>query len=174
VSDGKVTSERLKAAARRALTVLDGPSESASDATAVVAQWPEAVAALTPSEREERVRRGADTVLLDTLDDAGRRQTRGFLRVVLRVPVGHPEGQAYGAFVELDREGYAALKRAHQMKEPTRVWARLANRFPLLEEAFDSEVLVEEDGSERRARVVEARHRLLVDGPEVGPLGRSR
>lgn len=164
-----VTSAELKAAARRALAVLgDAPARAE---TALSATWPEPVLALPEGERVRRVRRGADTVLLDEIDPetGARRGARGFVRAVLRVPLDHPEGQIYGVFVEVNRQAYQALRRAYDEKESVEVWGTLATRLPLLEAAYASEVLVREDGSDRRPRIVEVRHRLLADGPAIGP-----
>lgn len=166
-----VTARELKAAARRALTVLSdsGPSE-ASERTALSAAWPDPVLELSPDERTQRVRRGADTVLLDEIDEGGRRRpARGFVRGVLRVPLDHPDAQVYGVFVEVTREGYAELKAAYKSHEPVSVWGTLATRLPLLEDAYGSEVCISEDGSDRRPIVIAARHPLLIDGPRIGP-----
>ena len=134
---------------------------------AVSARWPEPVLQLDDDERARRVRTGADSVMLDD-ERAGGRVTRGFVRAVLRVPLGHPKASVYGVFVEVDRSAYQALKAAHQQKQPVRVWGRLATRLPYLDEAFDAEVELLEDGSELRARVVGTHSPLLRDGPPVG------
>lgn len=135
--------------------------------TALSARWPEPVLALSDEERGRRVRVGQDTVLFDEIV-GDKRTTRGFVRAVLKVPLGHPRASVYGVFVEVDRESYVRLQKAHKQKEPARVWGRLATRLPYLEEAFGSDVEILEDGSELRARVTAARHRLILEGPPVG------
>jgi hypothetical protein len=154
----------LKAAARRALPIVgDAPTH------AVTARFPDDVALLDDDERARRVRAGADSILLDDKDGIGRKTTRGFVRVAMRVPVGDPRGQLYGVFVEVDKSAYRALQDAFRSKSEVRVWGTLANRLPLLEGAFGSRVEIVEDGSDLRARVVAADHALLVRGPVVGP-----
>lgn len=164
----RLSPEALKAEVQRLLYATGEPLAAAGE-TALSARWPEPVLALSPSEREARVRCGSDTVLLED-QEAGR---RGFVRAVLRVPLeqqqGQEQGQVYGVFIEVDREGYLALKRAFAAKEPARVWGRLATRLPLLEDAYESELEILEDGSELRTRVVGARHPSIAYGPEVGP-----
>lgn len=135
---------------------------------AVAARWPEPVLSLSEAERAQRVRAGAESVMLDELDD-GARRTRGFVRAVLKVPLGHPRAQTFGVFVEVDRRAYETLRRAHQSGEPTRVWGTLATRLPYLEAAYGAAVEILEDGSEQRPRVVDTRSALLRDGPTVGP-----
>jgi hypothetical protein len=159
-----VTAERLKAAARTALPIIEE-----IERTALSARWPDPVLKLSPTDRKARVREGAETVLLDEIDDEGRRRTRGFVRAVLRVPVGQKDGAVYGVFVEVEREQYAELQTAFREKRAGRVKGKLATRLPLLEDAYGSAVEIEEDGSEQRARVVAAKHTLLVEGPTVGP-----
>lgn len=135
---------------------------------ALAARWPEPVLSLSAAERRARVRAGAESVMLD--EPAGdTRTTRGFVRAVLRVPLGHPRAQAYGVFVEVDRAGYEALRRAHRTGVATRVWGTLATRLPYLEAAYGAAVEIIEDGSELRPRVVDARSELLRAGPPVGP-----
>ncbi|MCC7071555.1 MAG: DUF2199 domain-containing protein [Deltaproteobacteria bacterium] len=135
---------------------------------ALAARWPEPVLSLSEQERARRVRAGAESVMLD--ERAGdARTTRGFVRAVLRVPLGHPRAQAYGVFVEVDRAGYEALRRAHRTGVPARVWGTLATRLPYLEDAYGTAVQIMEDGSELRPRVVDARSALLREGPPVGP-----
>jgi hypothetical protein len=95
--------------------------------------------------------------------------TRGFVRSVLTVPLGHEDAAKYGVFVEVDRAAYRELQRAYRSKAAVRVWGRLATKLPHLEEAYGAEVEIVEDGSERRPRIVAARHAILVDGPAVGP-----
>ena len=163
----RTSAASVREAARRALKVLDG--REPDEQHAVSAVWPDAIAALPAAERERRVRKGADTLLLDDVDERGARHTRGFVRVVLRVPVGREDGAVYGVFVEVDRDGYSTLQQAYKTRTAARVWGTLANRLPLLEDAFETRVLVEEDGSDRRARVVEAEHEVLRAGPEIGP-----
>ena len=135
--------------------------------TALRARWPEPVLSLSDEDRQKRVRVGGDSVMLDETDGT-RRVTRGFVRAVLRVPLGHPMASVYGVFVEVDKLAYQAIKGAHSAHAPARVWGKLATRLPLLEDAFDTEVELLEDGSELRARVVAAKSPLLVDGPLVG------
>ena len=135
------------------------------DRTALQARWPEPVMALSDDERQKRVRAGTDTVLFD---DDGRK--RGFVRAVLTVPLNHPKASVYGVFVEVDRVAYEALKKAHVTKTPVTVRAKLATRLPYLEEAMGTEVEIVEDGSDRRCRVVSARHKLILEGPPVGAL----
>lgn len=152
---------------RRLPIVVDEQRGERDERTALQARWPEPVLALSDEERGLRVRVGQDTVLLDEI--AGdKRTTRGFVRAVLKVPLGHPRASVYGVFVEVDRPAYVQLQRAHKQKEPARVWGRLATRLPYLEDAFGSEVEILEDGSDLRARVVAARHQLLLEGPPVG------
>jgi hypothetical protein len=144
------------------------------DETALNARWPEAVLVLSDDERKLRVRQGLDSVLLDDVQQDGSRVTRGFIKAVLRVPFVSPNGRVYGVFVEVDRAGYAALQRAFKDKLQTRVKGRLATRLPFLDDAYGSDVDVEEDGSDARARVVSAVHPSLNNGPQVGPRARAR
>ena len=167
--DAPLSAKAVKAAARRALAVLDeGP---AREATALTAAMPEPVLELLPDERSARVRQGADSVLLDEIDaETGKRRgARGFVKAVLRVPLDHPESQVYGVWVEVDKTGYSALRQAFSAKEPTRVWGTLATRLPLLEDAYGSPVELLEDGSNKRARVTGAEHAQLLTGPSIGP-----
>ncbi len=152
------------------LTVVDddGSQQVRTEKTALNAQLPDAALGIPADERGRRLRRGADTVLIDEYVD-GQRHTRGFVKCVLRVPLHEPEGATYGVYVEVDKDGYRTLQQAFRDKRPVKVWGRLANRLPLLEDAFDSGVEILEDGSELRARVVDARHPLLLSGPEIGP-----
>lgn len=145
--------------------VANNPPEA--ERTALSARWPEAVLVLSEDERARRVRAGQDSVLLDEIV-GDRRTTRGFVRAVLKVPLGHPRASVYGVFIEVDRQAYAELQRAYRNKTPVRVWGRLATRLPYLEDAFGADVEVLEDGSELRARVVDSRVQLLRDGPPVG------
>ena len=138
------------------------------DDSALSASWPEAVLVLSDDERDRRVRRGLDSVLLDEVDANGRR-TRGFVRVVLRVPLGHPKARVYGVFVEVDRAAYVALRTAFANKEAVQVKGKLATRLPFLDDAYGTEVEVREDGSDRRAQVVAAVSTSLREGPQVGP-----
>jgi hypothetical protein len=94
--------------------------------------------------------------------------TRGFVRAVLRVPLGHPKATVYGVFVEVTREGYATLRKGFVEKAERRVWGKLATKLPYLEDAFGTEVEIVEDGGELRARVVDAKARVLREGPEIG------
>lgn len=131
--------------------------------TALLARWPEPVLELSEEDRAARVRVGQDSVLYN--DGAS---TRGFVRAVLKVPLGHPKASTYGVFVEVDRASYGALQQAFKQKQPARVWGKLATRLPHLEDAFDTEVEILEDGSDLRARVVDAKSPLVKDGPPVG------
>lgn len=137
---------------------------------ALSARWPEPVLSLTEAERQARVRAGAESVMLDELD-GGTRRTRGFVRAVLKVPLGHPRAQTYGVFVEVDRRAYEALRRAHGSGVPVRVWGTLATRLPFLEAAYGAAVEIAEEGGDRRPQVVDTRSELLRDGPPVGPRG---
>jgi len=145
----------------------DDPSEGET----LAALWPEPVLELTPEERETRVRRGAETVLLEERSADGKRHMRGFIRSVLKVPLDSDQGKPYGVFVEVNREAYQSLQVAFREKIESTVWGTLATRLPFLEDAYGSEVLLLEDGSEKRARVLEARHPLVIHGPSVGPMG---
>lgn len=137
--------------------------------TALSAKWPEPVLVLSDDDRKSRVRAGLDSVLFDDVKADGSRVTRGFIRAVLRVPLDAPKGRVYGVFVEVDRAGYVALQQAFKDKVPTRITARLATRLPFLDDAYGSSVVVEEDGSDRRARVVDVDSASLRQGPTVGP-----
>ena len=137
--------------------------EEEPERTALSARWPEPVLSLSDEERTRRVRVGHDTVVDE--DEGGK---RGFVRAVLTVPLGHPKAAVYGVFVEVDRKGYEALRRAFKDKAPARVWGKLATRLPYLEDAFGADVEILEDGGDLRARVVAARSDLLKDGPPVG------
>ena len=163
----------------KALPVLDAaidgavdPAALSLDDTALQAPWPEAVLALTVAERERLVRKGLDSVLLDEVGDDGRRRTRGFVRAVLRVPLHHPKARVYGVFVEVERDAYLALRRAFAEKVEVRVEGRLATRLPFLDDAYSSRVWLVEDGSDRRARVVDVEHESLRHGPTIGPRAR--
>jgi hypothetical protein len=158
----------------RALPVLVDVADLPVEETALSARWPEAVLALSDDERKARVRAGLDTVLLDDVQADGTRRTRGFVKVVLRVPLHHPQARVYGVFVEVDRDGYRALQQAFKTKERARVAGRLATRLPFLDDAYGTRVDVEEDGGDRRARVIDADSPLLVHGPQVGPRASSR
>jgi hypothetical protein len=168
-SNAPVSAADLKAAARRALTVIDDDAPSRAE-TAITAVLPDPVLELAADERERRVRRGADTILLDEIDSTGKRTgTRGFVKAVLRVPLEHPAAQVYGVWVEVEKSAYLSLKLAHKEKQQARVRGTLATRLPLLEDAFGAEVEILEDGSEMRARITAARHQLIKDGPAIGP-----
>lgn len=159
----------------RALPIVDAaidPAALALDDSALQASWPEAVLALSDREREQRVRKGLDTVLLDEIGDDGRRRTRGFVRAVLRVPLDHPKARVYGVFVEVERDAYLALRRAFTDKVEARVEGRLATRLPFLDDAYGSRVWLVEDGSDRRARIVDVEHEALRHGPTIGPRAR--
>lgn len=136
---------------------------------ALSASWPEAVLVLSDDERERRVRRGLDSVLLDEIDADGNRRTRGFVRVVLRVPLGHPKARVYGVFVEVERAGYVTLRKAFTDKAAVTVTGRLATRLPFLDDAYGTDVDIVEDGTDSRARVVGATSPSLLEGPQVGP-----
>jgi hypothetical protein len=153
--------------AGRALPVLNTPADV--DDSALSAAWPEAVLQLPEDEREKRVRTGLDSVLLEDVAHDGTRRMRGFVRVVLRVPLNHEKGRVYGVFVEVDRAAYGQLKQAFTDKKEVQVWGKLATRLPFLDDAYGSRVCVVEDGSDRRARVTDAESQSLRDGPEVGP-----
>jgi|GEM_PF-1605066 len=142
------------------------------DDSALSASLPEPVLVLPDDERHKRVRQGQDSVLLDEILPDGRRRTRGFVRAVLRVPLSHPKARVYGVFIELDKEGYLAVRRAFTDKQEVRVWGRLATRLPFLDDAYGSDVCIAEDGSDRRARVVEVKAPSLIEGPQVGPRAR--
>lgn len=167
--DDRLSPEALKAEARRMLRVLDDePASPPEEETALMARWPDEVAVLSKEEREERVRQGLDTILYED-PEQGR---RGFVRAVLRVPLEADEAsgaQVYGVFVEVDREGYLALKQAFRDGEPARVWGKLATRLPLLEDAFGTAVEIEETGGDRRAQIVAADDEHLRHGVAVGP-----
>ena len=137
---------------------------SSPEPTALSARWPEPVLALSEEERALRVRAGTDTVMLDTSTP----NARGFVRAVLTVPLGHPKGAVFGVFVEVDRAAYAALKKGHTSKTPTRVWGTLATRLPYPDDAIGVEVEIVEDGSDRRCRVVASTSSVIVEGPPVG------
>jgi hypothetical protein len=159
----------------RSLPVVDAavdPDALPLDDSALQAAWPEAVLALSDVEREQRVRRGLDSVLLDEVGDDGRRRTRGFVRAVLRVPLDHPKARVYGVFVEVERDAYLALRRAFADKVEARVEGRLATRLPFLDGAYGSRVWLVEDGSDRRARVVDVDDDALRHGPTIGPRAR--
>lgn len=154
--------------ARAGLPIVSDNDFDDFDDSALSAAWPEAVLVLSDDERDRRVRRGLDSVLLDEVDAAGRR-TRGFVRAVLRVPLGHPKARVYGVFVEVDRTAYVALRTAFANKQAVQVQGKLATRLPFLDDAYGTEVEVREDGSDRRAQVVAAASTSLRDGPQVGP-----
>jgi hypothetical protein len=169
----KAPAKPTKKASSLPVLPSDPPSDPLAgvpvDETALSAKWPEPVLVLSDDERKTRVRRGLDSVLLDDVKADGSRVTRGFIRAVLRVPLSSPRGRVYGVFVEVDRAGYVQLQQAFKDKTPTTVTARLATRLPFLDDAYGSDVVVEEDGSDRRARVVEVSAASLRDGPTVGP-----
>jgi hypothetical protein len=164
-NDERMTAEQLTAEVRRVMALVGEDAPAGGDDTALVAAWPDPVLRVPEKDREQRVTRGSDTMIFDD-PESGR---RGFVRAVLRVPLGHAQGQTYGVFVEVDREGYGKLKQAFRDKAEVRVWGKLATRLPLLEDAYMSEVEVVEDGSDRRARVTGARHEAILHGPKIGP-----
>ena len=151
------------------LPVLDDDTDERS---VQVARWPEAILALDDDTRDARVRVGSEVVLLDAAREQNAppsaSSTRGFIRAVLRVPIGHPKASVFGVFVEVDKVAYAKLRAAFTRKEPVQVWGRLATRLPNLGAAFETRVCVLEDGGELRARVVDAESELLLKGPKVG------
>ena len=157
----------LKEASKKSLAILQEPPLEDETLSAV---WPEPVLELEPEEREKRVRRGSDTVLMEEYTQTGKRSMRGFVRSVLRVPLTSEKGKPYGVFVELDRDAYQQLQKAFKEKSEKKVWGTLATRLPFLEAAYGSRVLVLEDGSDQRARILEAEHPLVQYGPDVGPL----
>ena len=59
--------------------------------TAIAARWPDPVLALSDDERQRRVRVGSDTVLLDDPAQPKDARTRGFVKSVLTVPLGHEQ-----------------------------------------------------------------------------------
>jgi hypothetical protein len=148
-------------ASKRSLPLL--PSEP--EALAWVAAWPEPVLQLSEEQRAADVRAGLDTVLWRDGD-----RMRGFVRVVLRVPLGHPRATVYSVFVEVDREAYTQLKQAFQQQQTHQVEGRLATRLPSLDDAYDAVVTVQETGGEQRARIIATDNRSLRDGPAVGPV----
>jgi hypothetical protein len=153
---------------KTSLPVLDDDTD---DRSVQVARWPEPVLALNDDDRDARVRVGSEVVLLDPVRDANvpdTTATRGFIRAVLRVPIGHRKASVFGVFVEVDKAAYAQLRTAFDNKQPVQVWGRLATRLPNLGLAYDTRVCVLEDGSELRARVVDAESELLLKGPKVG------
>lgn len=160
----------MSARSTRGRTATKGslPIVVEDDRTALSARWPEPVLHLSDEERELRVRSGLDTVILDEIQD-GKRTRRGFVRAVLKVPLGHPRATVYGVFVEVDKDAYLALRDAFQNKAAVRVHGRLATRLPLLEDAYGTDVEIVEDGSDLRARVEMAASRLITEGPVVGP-----
>ena len=168
-SDERMTPKQLTAEVRRVMALVGEDGAADGHETALVAAWPDPILQLPEKDREARVVRGSDTLIFK--DPQGGQ--RGFVRAVLRVPLGQPAGQelgqAYGVFVEVDREGYGTLKTGFQDKREVHVWGKLATRLPLLEDAYMSEVEVAEDGSDRRARIISARHSALLDGPKIGP-----
>jgi len=168
-SDERMTPEQLTAEVRRMMALVGDEAAGGGEETALVASWPEPLLRIAEKDREACVVRGSDTMIFKDPENG----QRGFVRAVLRVPLGQPvgqeRGQAYGVFVEVDREGYGELKAAFKEKREVRVWGKLATRLPLLEDAYMSEVEIVEDGSDRRARITAARHSALVDGPKIGP-----
>ena len=157
----------LKEASKKSLAILQ---EAPLEEETLSAVWPEPVLELTPEEREKRVRRGVDTVLMEEYTQSGKRSMRGFVRSVMRVPLSGGSGKPYGVFAEVDRSAYQQLQKAFREKKEEKVWGTLATRLPFLEAAYGSRVLVFEDGSDKRARILEAEHPLVLNGPDVGPL----
>ena len=137
---------------------------------ALVAAFPEAVMALSTEERQERVRQGMDSLILMPGAETTEAPIRGFVRVVLKVPLHHPQAQTFGVFVEVDKSEYQKLKQAFSSIEEVEVKGTLANRLPLLEDAFGSKVWLKEFGDHRRTRITEAEHELIINGPKIGKL----
>ncbi|MFZ9886171.1 MAG: DUF2199 domain-containing protein [Myxococcota bacterium] len=164
--DQRLSAEALKAKVNRLLQEM-GEISSSDEESALVARWPEPLLHIPSAEREKRVRHGSDTMIFD--DPTAPGQRRAFMRAVLRVPLESPTAQVYGVFVEVDQPAYTVLKGAFQRKEAVTVQARLATKLPLLEDAYESEVVVFEDGGDRRARIIDAHHEALKLGPRVGP-----
>ena len=137
---------------------------------ALVAAFPEAVMKLSTEERSNRVRQGMDSLILMPAQQGSQDTIRGFVRVVLKVPLHHPQAQTFGVFVEVDKNAYQELKTAFASSEEVEVKGTLANKLPLLEEAYGSKVWLKEFGDHRRTRITEAEHELLIKGPKIGKL----
>ena len=137
---------------------------------ALVAAFPEAVMALSTEERQERVRQGMDSLILMPGAETTDAPIRGFVRVVLKVPLHQPQALNFGVFVEVDKSEYQKLKQAFSSNEEVEVKGTLANRLPLLEDAFGSKVWLKEFGDHRRTRITEAEHELIINGPKIGKL----
>ena len=86
------------------------------------------------------------------------------------MPLHHPQAQTFGVFVEVDKSEYQKLKQAFSSNEEVEVKGTLANRLPLLEDAFGSKVWLKEFGDHRRTRITEAEHELIINGPKIGKL----
>lgn len=157
------------------MTKYANPIEDTDERWAYTAQWPDDVAALDDTERKKRVRRGQDSVILHERAADGSVRTRGFVFAILSVPLragaaARAFGATYGVFIEVAREAYETLQIAHKRRQPASVWGTLANRLPRIEDAYGSRLEICEDGSEKRASVVNAEHHLLLDGPPIGAL----
>ena len=137
---------------------------------ALVATFPEAVMKLSTQERQNRVRQGMDSLILMPAQQENPEAIRGFVRVVLKVPLHHPQAQTFGVFVEVDKSAYQELKAAFSSSEEVEVKGTLANKLPLLEEAYGSKVWLKEFGDHRRTRITEAEHELIIKGPKIGKL----
>ena len=86
------------------------------------------------------------------------------------MPLHHPQAQTFGVFVEVDKSEYQKLKQAFSSNEEVEVKGTLANRLPLLEDAFGSKVWLKRIGDHRRTRITEAEHELIINGPKIGKL----
>lgn len=155
----------LDAAALKRL-VLEALAGEAMEHGVLSAKVPEPVAALRPAEVRARVRQNGESVLL--AGDGPDAPTRGFVRAVLRVPLGHPQAAVYGVFVELERSAYGALKAAARAGEQADVPGTLATKLPLLGAAYGAPVTLRERGAGKRPLVIASPHPLLVHGPDVG------
>jgi hypothetical protein len=143
------------------------PSHTEPPTTALVASLPDVVLDLDEEEQRKRVRRGLDTVLFVDGNGAGAR-TRGFVRALLHVPLGHPQATLYSVFVEVERAAYETLQAAFRAGQAATAHGTLATRLPHLEDAFGAQVQVEEGGGDGRARIIHSEHPLLLRGPVVG------
>jgi hypothetical protein len=150
---------------------LDQGNESGGcEPMALVAAFPESVMNLSTQERQKRVRQGMDSLILIPNTNDEHSQTRGFVRVVLKVPLHHPQAQTFGVYVEVQQSDYEKLKIAFKSSEEVEVTGTLANKLPLLEDAYGTKVWVKEFGDHRRTVVTEAEHELLLQGPKIGKL----
>jgi len=159
---------QLKIIAQKELD--DSNEASGCEPMALVAAFPEPVMSLSNQERQKRVRQGMDSLILIPNADDLHASTRGFVRVVLKVPLHHPQAQTFGVFVEVQKGDYEKLKTAFKSSEEVQVTGTLANRLPLLEDAYGTKVWVKEFGDHRRTVVTEAEHELLLQGPKIGKI----